>query len=176
MLSIFTAALTSLLVTVPFLSTLQPQLSDNPGQLSEEIGRLDQSIIELPTPEIGQIPAEMDHHEELELKTTTSSIRSLITSYAKKYAVQESLLLFTVICEAGVEMDPTIQSGHTYPRDIPTWGVKKGDQELSFGLAQIHLPSNPGVTKAQAVDPDYALNFLAGEISRGGAWRWSCLR
>lgn len=55
----------------------------------------------------------------------------------------------------------------------PNWG-KVGDREGSWGPAQIHLVDNPSISKKEAVDPYWALDFMARKISQGEAWRWTC--
>lgn len=35
---------------------------------------------------------------------------------------------------------------------------KNGVREPSFGIAQIHLPSHPDVTKEQALDEEFSIN------------------
>lgn len=49
-----------------------------------------------------------------------------------------------------------------------------GDGGTSFGLSQIHLPAHPHITKEQAFKPEYAIEFMAKEMSKGNAWKWSC--
>jgi hypothetical protein len=38
---------------------------------------------------------------------------------------------------------------------------RRGHREESFGLSQIHLPSHPNVTKAQALDIEFAIRFMS---------------
>lgn len=68
----------------------------------------------------------------------------------------------TIECESGY--NPTIQSQH----------FSRGEQEQSFGLAQINLPSHPGITQEQAINPDFALNFMAYNFSVGKKAMWMC--
>lgn len=42
-----------------------------------------------------------------------------------------------------------------------------GDNNTSFGPFQIHLPAHPGVTKAQAEDPTWAVNYMFGSYQSG---------
>jgi hypothetical protein len=42
-----------------------------------------------------------------------------------------------------------------------------GDNNTSFGPFQIHLPVHPGVTKAQAEDPAWAVNYMFGAYQNG---------
>ena len=51
-----------------------------------------------------------------------------------------------------------------------------GDGGKSFGLSQIHSPSHPSVTKEQAFDIDYSINFMAKNISEGRGNMWTCYR
>lgn len=51
-----------------------------------------------------------------------------------------------------------------------------GDHGQSFGLVQIYLPANKGITKEQALDPTFALNFITSEFAKGHQKRWSCYR
>lgn len=75
-------------------------------------------------------------------------------------------------CESG--WDTTIQSHHTYhERNVPK-GYKVGDREQSFGLVQIHIPAHPSITKEQAKDPEFALEFLAKNLAAGKAGMWTC--
>lgn len=51
-----------------------------------------------------------------------------------------------------------------------------GDNGFSFGLVQIHLPSNSFITKEQALDPTFALNFITDKFIQGRQKMWSCYR
>lgn len=77
-------------------------------------------------------------------------------------------------CESNFE--PTIQSRHTYhERNVPK-GFKVGDREQSFGLVQIHLPAHPNISREQAINPEFAVDFLAKSIKDGRIGMWSCAR
>lgn len=49
-----------------------------------------------------------------------------------------------------------------------------GDSGKSYGLSQIHTPSHPDITKEQALDPDFAIEYMAVQFSKGNQWMWSC--
>lgn len=49
-----------------------------------------------------------------------------------------------------------------------------GDKGTSFGVAQIHLPDHPEISKAQALDPAFAIDWAAQEFAEGHANLWSC--
>jgi hypothetical protein len=68
-------------------------------------------------------------------------------------------------CETSNTFDSDIQSGYKYPN---------GKREQSFGLAQIHLPDHPHISRTEAISADFALNFMASEFQAGRKWKWSC--
>lgn len=61
-----------------------------------------------------------------------------------------------------------------------TWDPSRVNHETGdYGLVQINLRYSPDVTKEQALDPDFALNYLAKEIKAGHESRWvgcSCVQ
>lgn len=61
------------------------------------------------------------------------------------------------------------------PNGESTWNPGAvGDNGTSFGIVQIHLPAHPNVTKEQALDPTFALNFIVDEFIKGNEWKWTC--
>ena len=58
-------------------------------------------------------------------------------------------------------------------RRNPSWG-NVGDRERSFGIVQIHEPAHPSITREQALNPDFALDFLAYNVSKGKSGMWTC--
>lgn len=44
------------------------------------------------------------------------------------------------------------------------------------GIAQIYLKYHPGVTREQALDPDWAIRWTAMQFSKGNAKWWSCYK
>lgn len=105
-------------------------------------------------------------------------VREKISQLTKEAGIEHKAdEVYTTIakCE-NIGLQPTLQSGHRYKSDNPKWGTKAGDQELSFGLAMIHLPSHPDVTKEQAQDPDFALRWMVDEFAQGHEWQWTCWR
>lgn len=85
--------------------------------------------------------------------------------------------IYTTIakCE-NIELDPNKQSGNRYKVDHPEWNAKAGDQEKSFGLIMIHLPSHPEFTKEQAQDAEHALRWMVDEFKAGRQTQWTCWR
>jgi hypothetical protein len=77
-----------------------------------------------------------------------------------------------ISCESG--WNYTVQSNHKYhPGNTPK-GLSPGMREQSYGLVQIHLPAHPHISKEQATDPEFAVDFLAKNIAAGRASMWSC--
>lgn len=67
---------------------------------------------------------------------------------AEEAGINPENLVRTIYCEC---MWYSIQSGATYP---------DGTQEQSFGLAQIHLPSHPNITREQALNAYFAIDWM----------------
>lgn len=58
-----------------------------------------------------------------------------------------------------------------------TWNPKiAGDNSTSFGLSQIHLPAHPDISKEQAEDPKFAIDYMITEIKKGHGSMWTCYR
>lgn len=91
-------------------------------------------------------------------------IEQEIRTAADKYGVSYDRMYHTIECESGFDID--IQSQH-----ILSYG-----QELSFGLSQIHLPDHPSVSYEDAVNPVFAIDFMAKAFSQGNAKWWTCYR
>ena len=95
---------------------------------------------------------------------TEQQIRDLIAVYASKYGANAGQMLETVRCESvGFK---NVQSKH----------ILNGVREDSWGIAQINLYWNPEVTKEQALDPYFSMDFMAKKFSKGNADRWTCYR
>lgn len=86
------------------------------------------------------------------------TIDELITQYATKYGVSEYAMRVTIKCESGFN-----------PNAV-------GDGGQSRGLVQIHRPSWPDISDAQAFDPDFAIRFMAERFSEGREELWTCYR
>lgn len=89
-----------------------------------------------------------------------------VYKYADEYQVSSKTMLKIINCE-NKEWDTDLQSRIKN---------KKGVREKSYGLSQIHLPSHPDITKEQANDPDFAIEFMAKNIKQGKASIWSCYK
>lgn len=89
-----------------------------------------------------------------------SDLQNIALSDAQEYNLstkQTSRFMATLTCEGGWNATST------------------GDHNTSFGLAQIHLPAHPDVSKDEALDPIFSLNWAAQNFSKNPLI-WSCYR
>lgn len=86
------------------------------------------------------------------------SISEKIDKYANQYGVNSQLMRDVVFCESGFNPNAIGDNGH------------------SRGLVQIYDDYHPTISHEQAFDPDFALNFLAREMSQGNGHLWTCHR
>ncbi len=103
-------------------------------------------------------------------KTNREVAEALAAKYAAEYGVDEGSLMRTLTNENRT-FEPCLQSGLTYKAGN-RWGFAAGTREKSFGLAQIHLPDHPTITKEQACDPDFSVRFMAKKFSEGRQRMW----
>lgn len=90
----------------------------------------------------------------------SSTAEDIILSYAAHYGIDGKVFLNTLRCESGF----TASAKGDYVSGNPT----------SFGVAQIHLPAHPEVTRAEALDPLWSIDWAAHQFSLGNAYMWSC--
>lgn len=91
-------------------------------------------------------------------------ITALIKDDANKYKVSYQKLYDTLSCESGGFTDVAIQSGY----------IKNGKQENSWGIAQVDLDYHPDISKEEAIDPAFAIDYAAKQFAAGNASEWSC--
>lgn len=89
---------------------------------------------------------------------SAATIKETIHSASVAYGVNESHLLETLRCESKLN-----------PNAI-------GDGGNSYGIAQIHLPSHPKITKTQALNPTFSIWWTAAMFAGGDADKWTCWR
>jgi len=96
----------------------------------------------------------------------TTSIATLISLAAKKYDIAPETLHDTLFCESS--LDPLAEGDVSTSTEIAT---------TSWGIAQIHLPAHPEISKAEALDPAFSIDYMAHQISLGnGPKLWTCYR
>ncbi len=119
-------------------------------------------------PALAQSPIGDPHPWPTEMGARTEAVRSLVSHYAEVHNVspaRQKFIIAIMRCE-NRELDPLLQS-----RIIQ----KDGTREESYGLAQIHLPSHP-ITKEEATDPYYAIEFIVRNVAEGRENMWTCAR
>lgn len=56
------------------------------------------------------------------------------------------------------------------------WHYNAVSKTNDYGLVQVHLKSHPDITREQAEDPYFALNWAAEQWQAGNAKAWTCFR
>lgn len=93
-----------------------------------------------------------------EIVWTKESLKDFAATVAKDNGLHVPRFLATIRCES-------------------VWNPNAvGDGGKSFGLVQIHLPSHPNVSKEEALNPVFAINFMAEMWKNDRAYLWSCWR
>lgn len=95
---------------------------------------------------------------------STSSVRNYVEQEAITAGVDPKIAISIVKCESGFVPQ---QSKHL---------TKEGIREDSWGIWQIHLPSNPEVTREQAMDVEWSTAWSLKMIKAGEAHLWSCYK
>lgn len=114
--------------------------------------------VEIPQIVVPIIMQEVKATEIPVIATSTMTIAGKISYYSEMYKVSSSTIYNTIKCESGFN-----------PKAI-------GDHGTSFGLSQIHLPAHTEITKEQAFNEDFAIDFMASSTSHGKLSMWSCAR
>lgn len=94
--------------------------------------------------------------------SVTSTQVELIEKYSRIYSINSAYIYATIDCESGFQ---SVQS-----RMIDKYGIR----EDSWGVSQIHLPAHPDISKAEAMDEDFAIEYMAREFGNGNAKQWMC--
>ncbi len=89
---------------------------------------------------------------------TPQDLQVLATNIAQYHHLNVDHFINTINCESG--FDPNII----------------GDQGRSYGIAQIFLPAHTDISKEQALDPTFSLQWMAGQWENNKASLWSCWR
>ena len=93
------------------------------------------------------------------IKAPQATTRSLIAYYSNMYSVSQETLYKTIKCESG--FNPTAH--------------KLTKKENSWGLSQINLKAHPNITKAQAINKKFAIEYMAKNIAHHTD-HWSCYK
>lgn len=103
---------------------------------------------------------------------TKAELKDIVRIKAIQYQVSPQIMEKIITCES--QWRPSIQSNHRYGFNHPRIGIVRGTRERSYGLVQISLPHNPKVSYKQAVDPVFAITFLAKNLAKNKGNMWSC--
>ena len=85
------------------------------------------------------------------------TINEMITQSAIKYGVSRQILASVIKCES--KFNPLAVS-----------------KTADYGVAQIHLSAHPTITKSQAFNPKWSIDWMAHEFSLGHQSAWTCWR
>lgn len=130
--------------------------------------------ISLKTPPKSEVEPEVEVIELKEDETPEhyilkKDVEAKIEFYGERWKLSKTMkkrMLKTILCE-NPPLNPKLQSGVI---------EKDGKREDSWGLSQINLPHWPEITKKQAQDPDFSINFMAQKFSEGKQKLWSCYK
>lgn len=103
-----------------------------------------------------KVPPEGQKWVTIEREWSKVDIMALIDKKGLEYGVATSTINAVVKCESGYN-----------PKVV-------GDNGTSFGLVQIHQPAHKQITKEQAFDPEFAIDFLASNLAKGNGRLWTC--
>jgi hypothetical protein len=95
---------------------------------------------------------------QFNIEYTASTSELIVDAYAAHEGIPAQELYDTLDCESGMRANAI------------------GDQGTSYGVAQIHLASHSGITKAQALDPFFAIGWAAHQFKLGHQREWTCWR
>lgn len=98
---------------------------------------------------------------EAKVNWTHERIDKEIEAKAVEYGTSAQTLKRIVQCESG------------YVTDIQSAKMLSYGREKSFGLVQIHLPAHKDITYEQAINPAFAIDYLAKNYAHHTD-RWSC--
>ncbi len=111
-----------------------------------------------PIPIVEQSKVEV---QVIKTEYSKEDIYDIVASSSATYGYKTEDVMKLISCETGGTFDTNLQS-----RVIQPYG-----RELSFGLAQIHIPSHPSITVSQAKDPYFAVEFIGKHWSdRNQMW------
>jgi hypothetical protein len=109
---------------------------------------------------------------EVHIEWTKERIKQEVWASAEKYNTYPERMWNVMLCE-NTDLVIDLQSHWKYTATNAPAGFKQGDREQSFGLAQIHVPVHD-TTYEQAIDPEYAIDFMAKSFANGKASWWTC--
>lgn len=86
------------------------------------------------------------------------SVQELVRHFASKYHVSENQMLGTIKGESSLNAKAV------------------GDHGCSIGLSQINLCAHTNITREQAENPIFSIEFMASEFAKGNQRIWTVWR
>lgn len=124
-----------------------------------------QSTVNPPKAEAAQLPQAATST----LPIQVISIDDLIHQTVTKYGLNYQHFYATLDCESEGFKDVAIQS------QVPDRSSPNG-LEQSYGISQVFLPEHPDITKEQAIDPVWAINYAGELFSEGKEHQLHCYK
>lgn len=94
----------------------------------------------------------------------TSSLEALVRATEVQYGLTDSFYN-TLKCESAGWQNTQSRVAHA---------AGPNGREDSWGVVQIHLPDHPEITRAQALDPTFAVPWAAEIFKEGSAHLFTC--
>lgn len=91
-------------------------------------------------------------------KAKRNDIQLAVSKYAFIYNVSEDVLFKVIKCESNFNQ----------------YAINDTPKEYSVGLSQLNLKAHKNITIEQAQDIDFAIDFLAKNISQNRGSMWTC--
>lgn len=126
--------------------------------------------IEVQAPIVSDAPTKPAIQEQKEVRTGVEYYKELLREIAEAKGLPENKI---------IQIEKVIggQKGTACPNGESTWkAYAVGDVGTSYGLVQIHLPAHRDITKEQALDPEFALNYIVDQFLAGRQGQWTCWR
>lgn len=92
----------------------------------------------------------------VEYSSTTAPL--VLNAFAYRYGIDAEEFIKVAECESSLRANAV------------------GDHGTSYGVFQIHLPAHPSVTKEQALDPWFNIEWSAQQFAAGKQKMWTCWR
>ncbi len=105
--------------------------------------------------QLNNIAASRVYAAEIHAPLFSTSPDASVRFWADLYGVSYYEMHETIQCESGFDPNAVGDHGHSY------------------GVSQIYLPAHADITKKQALDPDWAVQYMA---SHWHTDHWSCAR
>lgn len=100
------------------------------------------------------------------MKPQVAEASTLVVDDYEVYARQKAI-------EYGIDEEDFVRTLDCESRFNPD---AVGDKGTSFGIAQIHLPAHPDVSRETALDGLWSIDWAAQQFSEGNARIWTCYR